>query len=150
LLKAHLLEDQLARGKLSHIPTRLATGAFIANAGIGKWSGDEQTAAALHGMASNTYPFLSAIEPKTFLRLLAGGEIALGAALLAPVVPAAVAGTALVAFSAGLLGLYLRTPEMRQGLRPTQQGTAIAKDVWLLGIGAGLVVDDIVASRKSA
>ncbi len=65
-------------------------------------------------------------------------------------VPAAVAGTALVAFSAGLLGLYLRTPGMRQGLRPTQQGTAIAKDVWLLGIGAGLVVDDIVASRKSA
>jgi hypothetical protein len=38
---------------------------------------------------------------------------------------------------------------MHEHLRPTQQGTAIAKDVWLLGIGAGLVLDE-VADRKSA
>ena len=25
--------------------------------------------------------------------------------------------------------------------RPTQQGTALSKDVWMLGIGAGLVID---------
>lgn len=134
----------MSRWKLSHVPTRLAAGAFILNAGIGKWSGDEQTAAGVHGMASGTYPFLGSIEPPTFLRLLAGGEIALGAALLLPVVPAAVAGAGLVAFSAGLLGLYLRTPGMRTGLRPTQQGTPIAKDVWLLAIGAGLVLDDVL------
>ena len=138
----------MARRNLAHIPTRLAAGAFILNAGLGKWSGNEQTAAGLHGMASGTYPFLSAIEPKQFLKLLAGGEIALGAALLLPVVPAAVAGAGLAAFSAGLLGLYLRTPGMHEKLRPTQQGTAIAKDVWLLGIGAGLVVDDVVSSRR--
>ena len=130
--------------RLSHIPIRLAAGAFILNAGVGKWNGNEQTAAGVHGMASGTYPFLASIEPKKFLRLLAGGEIALGAALLTPVVPAAVAGAGLFAFSAGLLGLYLRTPGMRNGLRPTQQGTAIAKDVWLLGIGAGLVLDDLI------
>ncbi len=30
----------------------------------------------------------------------------------------------------------------REGsVRPSQQGTAIAKDVWLLGIGLGLVAD---------
>ena len=137
----------MARKNLAHIPTRLAAGAFILNAGLGKWSGNEQTAAGLHGMASGTYPFLSAIEPTRFLKLLAGGEIALGAALLLPVVPAAVAGAGLAAFSAGLLGLYLRTPGMHEKLRPTQQGTAIAKDVWLLGIGAGLVVDDVVSRR---
>ena len=140
----------MARIRLSHIPTRLAAGAFILNAGLGKWSGNEQTATGVHRMATGTYPFLGSVPPTTFLKLLAGGEIALGAALLVPIVPAALAGTGLVAFSAGLLGLYLRTPGMRDGLRPTQQGTAIAKDVWLLGIGAGLVVDDIVASRKSA
>jgi len=50
-------------------------------------------------------------------------------------VPGKVAGAGLTAFAAGLLGLYLRTP----GMRPTQQGTAIAKDVWLLGIGLGLL-----------
>jgi len=129
--------------RLSHIPLRLTAGAFILNAGLGKWRGNEQTAAGVHGMATGTYPVLASLEPRTFLRVLAGGEIALGAALLVPVVPAAVAGTGLVAFSAGLLGLYLRTPGMRIGLRPTQQGTPIAKDVWLLGMGAALVLDEV-------
>lgn len=132
--------------KWSQVPTRLAAGAFILNTGIGKWSGDEQTAKGIHGMAAGTYPFLKGIEPTRFLKLLAAGEIAVGTALLVPVVPAAVAGAGLVAFSAGLLGLYLRTPGMHTSLRPTQQGTPIAKDVWLLGIGAGLVIDDL-ASR---
>jgi hypothetical protein len=26
---------------------------------------------------------------------------------------------------------------------PTQQGTALAKDVWMLGIGVGLMADDV-------
>ncbi len=62
-----------------------------------------------------------------------------------PVVPTALAGAGLTAFSAGLLGLYLRTPGMREegGLRPTQEGTALAKDTWMLGIGVGFVVDGI-------
>ena len=129
--------------RLSHIPLRLTAGAFILNAGLGKWRGNEQTAVGVHGMATGTYPVLASFEPRSFLRVLAGGEIALGAALLVPVVPAAVAGAGLVAFSAGLLGLYLRTPGMRNGLRPTQQGTPIAKDVWLLGMGAALVLDEV-------
>ena len=131
--------------KWSQVPTRLAAGAFILNTGISKWSGDEQTAKGIHGMATGTYPFLKGIEPARFLKLLAAGEIAVGTALLVPVVPAAVAGAGLVAFSAGLLGLYLRTPGMHTSLRPTQQGTPIAKDVWLLGIGAGLVIDDLTS-----
>jgi len=58
-------------------------------------------------------------------------------------VPGLLAGAGLVAFSAGLLGLYLRTPGMREegSLSPTPQGTPIAKDVWMLGAGLGLVVD---------
>ena len=57
--------------------------------------------------------------------------------------PAAAAGAGLTAFSAGLLGLYARTPGMTRedGIRPSQQGTALAKDVWMLGIGIGLVAD---------
>jgi len=37
----------------------------------------------------------------------------------------------------------VRTPGMRKedGIRPTQQGVPLAKDVWMLGIGVGLVVD---------
>jgi len=26
---------------------------------------------------------------------------------------------------------------------PTQQGTPLAKDVWMMGIGLGLVIDDL-------
>lgn len=134
--------------KLRHLPTRLATGAFILNAGLGKWSGDEETAAGLHGMAIGTYPFLKSVAPPTFLKLLAGTEIGLGAALLLPVIPAATAGAGLVAFSSGLLGLYWRTPGMRDGLRPTQQGTPIAKDVWMLGIGLGLILDELTTRKR--
>ena len=61
-------------------------------------------------MAAGTYPFLNRIKPKDFAKLLPIGEIALGSALLLPVVPTAAAGVGLTAFSASLLGLYARTP----------------------------------------
>jgi uncharacterized membrane protein YphA (DoxX/SURF4 family) len=131
--------------KARQLPARLAVGAFMLNSGLSKWSADEETAARLHGMATGTYPFLARLKPRDFARLLSVGEIALGSALLLPVVPAAAAGMGLTAFSAGLLGLYVRTPGMTKedGIRPTQQGTAMAKDVWMLGIGLGLVVDGL-------
>ncbi|MFE0798618.1 hypothetical protein [Streptomyces sp. NPDC058812] len=131
--------------ELRHVAPRLATGAFMLNSGLSKRGADEQTSAMLHGMAKNTYPFLGRLQPGTFVRLLSAGETALGAALLLPVVPTAVAGIGLTAFSAGLVGLYLRTPGMREegSLRPTQEGTALAKDTWMLGIGVGFVVDGL-------
>jgi hypothetical protein len=134
--------------KLRHLPPRIAAGAFILNSGVGKWSADEETAARLHGFAVGTYPFLAKLKPKDFVKLLSVGELALGAALLLPVVPAAVAGAGLTAFSGGLLGLYARTPGMRKDGTPfpTQQGIAIAKDVWMLGIGLGLVIDGLTDS----
>jgi hypothetical protein len=129
--------------KARRFPGRLAAGAFIINAGVAKWSANEEAAARVHGMAAGAYPFLAKLKPKDFMRLLAAGEIALGSALLLPVVPAATAGAALTAFSGGLLGVYSRTEGMRlqDGIRPSQQGTAMAKDVWMLGIGLGLLVD---------
>lgn len=144
-----MLGARMARWNVAHLPVRVAAGAFILNAGLGKWSGNEQTAAGVHGMASGTYPFLKQLDSGTFLKLLAGAEIGLGTALLLPFVPAAVAGVGLVGFAGGLLGLYLRTPGMHEKLRPTQQGTPIAKDVWLLGIGAGLVLDELVERRRA-
>jgi hypothetical protein len=133
--------------KASHLPPRIAAGAFILNSGVGKWSADEETAAQLHGFAVGTYPFLAKLKPKDFVRLLAASEIALGAALLVPVIPSAVVGAGLTAFSGGLLGLYARTPGMRKDGTPfpTQQGIPIAKDVWMLGIGLGLVIDDLTS-----
>jgi hypothetical protein len=131
--------------KASHLPPRIAAGAFILNSGVGKWSADEETAAQLHGFAVGTYPFLAKLKPKDFARLLAASEIALGASLLVPVIPSAVVGAGLTVFSGGLLGLYARTPGMRKDGTPfpTQQGIGLAKDAWMLGIGLGLVIDDL-------
>ena len=134
--------------KLRHLPPRIAAGAFILNSGVGKWSADEETAARLHGFAVGTYPFLAKLKPGDFVKLLSVSELALGAALLLPVVPAAVAGAGLTAVSGGLLGLYVKTPGMRKDGTPfpTQQGIALAKDVWMLGIGLGLVIDGLTDS----
>jgi uncharacterized membrane protein YphA (DoxX/SURF4 family) len=138
----------VSRFKLRRAPLRLTTGAFVLSSGLDKWKGDEETAAQIHGFATGTYPFLKSVEAPTFLRLLAAAEIGIGSALLLPVVPAVVAGAALTGFSAGLLGLYLRTPGMRRGprdLRSTPQGLPISKDVWMLGAGLGLVIDGATA-----
>jgi hypothetical protein len=134
--------------RLSHVPLRLTAGSFILNSGLSKWSADAETAQQLHGFAAGTYPAVKKIEPPVFVKALAAGEIALGAALLLPGVSSTKAGAGLVAFSGGLLGLYAKTPGMRDGIRPTQQGTAIAKDVWLLGIGSSLVIDGSGDSHK--
>lgn len=123
------------------IPGRLATGGYILHSGLAKSKGTPQTAAAVHGMAAAAYPFLSKIPPEKFLRLLAAGEIATGTALLLPFVPSELAGAALTGFSGSLLGMYWRTPSMRKpdSIWPTQAGTAVSKDVWMLGIGLGLM-----------
>jgi len=131
--------------KARHLPQRITAGAFILNSGIGKLSVDDEGAAQLQGFATGAYPMLKKLKPRDFVRLLAAAEIGLGLALLVPVVPSAVAGAGLTAFSGGLLGLYARTPGMRKegSPLPTQQGTPLAKDVWLAGIGLGLVIDDL-------
>ncbi len=131
--------------KARHLPPRIITGAYILNSGIGKLSADEETAAHLHGFAAGAYPFLGKLKPRDFVRMLAAGEIALGSALLVPVIPPAVVGAGLAAFSGGLLGLYARTPGMRKkgSPFPTQQGNALAKDAWMIGIGLSLIIDDL-------
>lgn len=135
----------------THIPLRLATGAFILNSGLGKLKADEETAQGLHGMASTAYPAFKNMKPKDFTELLAYGEIALGTALLAPMVSSAVAGTALTAFGVGTLGLYFKLPGMTMddGIRPTPNGLPIAKDVWMVGAGLTLATQGALGAAKS-
>jgi hypothetical protein len=128
--------------KLRRAPLRLATGAFILNAGVGKLSLDAGTAGYLHGAGAGAYPMLKKVEPTVFGKILAFSEIGVGAALLLPIVPAGLAGLALIGFSGALVGMYIRTPGMHDKyLRPSQEGTVLAKDVWMLGTGIALVVD---------
>jgi hypothetical protein len=130
---------------LRRLPLRLTAGAFVLNSGFGKVDVDKSAAEQLHGFAAGTYPVLGKAEPALFAKALSAAEIATGVALLVPFVPVAVAGIGLTAFSAGLIGMYLKTPGMRRqgSLRPTEQGTALAKDVWLLGIGLSLTFDGL-------
>jgi hypothetical protein len=125
------------------IPTRLAAGAFVLHSGIEKWHGSEAQAAGVHGMASGAFPFLKGMSDATFLKALAAAELGLGAALLTPLVPNRLAGTALTAFAGGLIATYLRTPALHKpgSVWPTPQGIAVSKDIWLLGIGIGLVAE---------
>jgi uncharacterized membrane protein YphA (DoxX/SURF4 family) len=129
--------------KLRRAPLRLAAGAYLLNAGVTKLSADDETAKSLHGMASGTYPALGKVEPKVLARALAVGEIAVGTTLLLPIVPPFIAGAALAGYSGALLNMYWHTPGMHHegSLRPTPQGTPIAKDVWMLGIGLALMTD---------
>ncbi|MGP4003441.1 hypothetical protein [Streptomyces sp. 8N706] len=132
------------------LPLRITTGAFLLNSGLSKRGADQSAAEQLHGFATTTYPFLGRLEPQRFVKLLSTAEIVLGSALLLPVVPTAVAGAGLTAFSGGLVGLYLRTPGMRRegSLRPTEQGIALAKDEWLVGIGLSMIVDGLPRRRR--
>jgi len=138
------------RVKAWHLPPRLVTGVYFLNSGLTKRDADEVTAAQLHGFAAGTYPFFKKLSAKQFTRLLSAGEIAIGTLLVLPVVPAGLAGAALTAFAVGTLGLYLRTPGLRQegSLRPTQQGIAISKDIWMVGIGLSLVIDELVERTR--
>jgi uncharacterized membrane protein YphA (DoxX/SURF4 family) len=132
------------------LPGRIATGAFILHAGLEKWSGDETRAAGIHGMAAGAYPVFNEVPPPIFLKALAASEIATGALLLSPFVSDATAGAALTAFSGGLLGMYWRTETLRKpgSVWPTQAGTAVSKDVWMLGIGIGLMLDSLTSWRR--
>ena len=134
--------------KIRNVPTRLATGAFIAHSGWEKSKAGPEMAAGIHGMASGAYPFFKDMKPTDFLRMLSVGEIAEGAGLLAPFIPTAVAGALLTGFSGGLVGMYLRTPALHKpgSVWPTPDGTGVSKDVWMLGIGLGLLAD---AASKS-
>jgi hypothetical protein len=131
--------------RLSHLPLRVTTGAFILNSGLSKRGLPAEAAAGMQQMARSAVPQLDNVSPATFGRALSASEVALGAALLTPFVSPVVAGAALTAFSGTLLRMWWQTPGMHEegSLRPTEQGTAIAKDVWMLGAGLALVLDGL-------
>jgi hypothetical protein len=134
---------------LRNIPARVSTGAYILHSGLAKWKGSEEQAKGVHGMASGAFPFLAKVPPPTFLKALAAAEIGTGAALLLPVVSNRLAGAALTGFAGSLVTMYLRTPSMHEpgSVWPTRAGTAVSKDVWMLGIGLGLLADSGSAGR---
>jgi hypothetical protein len=85
------------RVKAWQLPPRLMTGAYFLNAGLSKRGADDATAGQLHGFAAGTHPLLGKLDAKRFTGLLSTAEIAIGTALVVPVVPAWLAGAGLTA-----------------------------------------------------
>jgi hypothetical protein len=136
--------------KARDVPPRVATGAFILHSGLEKWHADEAHAAAVHGMAAGAFPVFNDVPAPRFARLFAAGEVALGVALLAPIVPSAVAGAALTGFAGGFAAMYMRTPALRKpgSVWPSEAGIGVSKDVWMLGIGLGLLADSLACCGR--
>lgn len=93
---------------LADLPARKAIGAFIL--GLHKRNADQATTTGLHGLAKGICPLLHQLDALAFARLLSAAEIALGSALMVAIVPTALVDPGPTAFSASLIGLYLRTP----------------------------------------
>lgn len=131
--------------RIAHIPLRVATGAFILNSGLSKRNLPAENAEALQGMAARVFPFVKQWQPTTFGTGLSTAEIGIGSVLLAPMVPSFLAGAVLTAFGGGMVTMYWKTPGMHEegNPRPTQDGIAIAKDVWMLGGGLTLMLDGL-------
>ena len=138
--------------RLSHLPLRLTTGAFLLSTGLSRRDLTAEAAQGAQSMAAASDPQLGALPPERSAKVLSTGEVALGAALLAPFVSPVVAGAGLAAFSGALLRTWWRTPGMHEegSLKPTLQGTAVAKDVWLLGTGLALVADGLADGARRA
>lgn len=119
---------------------RVSAGLYVLDVGIDLWGKGREEAEVYHRMTATAFPVAAEADPARFLRVLAAGQIGLGAVLLVPVVPSVVAGAALSAFGGALNALWWRTPGSRRGVRPQGNGKNLAKDVWLLGMGLGLVL----------
>ena len=123
---------------------RGVTGAFITNTGVGKIGMPAEHSAGIQQAAASGIPALAKLPSDKFGSWLGWAETAIGATLLAPFVPNRVAGAALTAFSGGLLSMYFRNPENTEadGIRPSQEGMALSKDVFMLAIGLALMTQD--------
>lgn len=137
---------------LHNYPARVAVGMFILNSGMNKLIGDENYLEHVFSTAITAYPFLESAGASKFGKVFGTFEVMLGSILLAPIFSDVTAGSFLVPFSLGLVGLYIKIPGMRLdgSLRPSGQGIALAKDSWLLGVGLSLLFTRSKVAAKDA
>lgn len=132
---------------MSFLPSailRAVPGAFIVNAAVGKFGSSPEKSAGLQQFAATGIPALKKLPSDQFANILAGAELAVGGALFSPFTSNRVAGAALASFGAGLLTMYFRNPNMtlEDGIRPSEEGLQLSKNIFLVAIGAALVTMD--------
>ena len=132
---------------LRRAPLRLSTGAFVVNSGITTFNADIEASKKLQANAARLVPQVERMDPRTFAKMLAAGEVTLGAALILPVVPAAIAGLGLSAFAASLLAAQRpANGQHAEGMNePPTQAAPTATDAWMLGAGLSLFLDALTS-----
>lgn len=128
--------------RLSNAILRGVSGAYLLQSGLGKKDAPVEVYQHLQGMAATGIPQFKEWDAKTFGQFLWISEAAIGGLLLTPFVSKRLAGIALTAFSAGMLSMYFNNDEMTQedGIRPSEAGISLSKDVFLSAIGAALMM----------
>ncbi len=129
---------------LKNIALRLIPGAYIANSGYSKLNMPGEASTGMQQMAVTGIPALAKLPSDKFGHYVGMGELAVGGALLLPLVSNRLAGLGLTAFSAGLLSMYFGDEGNTEadGIRPSAQGTTLAKDSFLLAIGLALMAPE--------
>ncbi|MDO4253832.1 MAG: hypothetical protein Q4C81_01600 [Kocuria sp.] len=127
--------------RLSNAILRGVSGAYLLQSGLGKKDAPVEVYDHLKTMAATGIPQFKEWDSKTFGQFLWLSEVGISGLLLTPFVSKRLAGLALTVFSAGMLTMYFNNDEMTQedGLRPSQEGLSLSKDVWLAAIGLALV-----------
>lgn len=127
---------------ISNAILRSVPGAYILQSGYGKLSLDAASAEGLKQFAATGIPQFAEWDSEVFGKFIAGSELLVGGLLVTPFVSKRLAGAALLTFSAGMLTMYFRNPGMTQedGIRPSQEGTGLSKDVFMAAIGAALMI----------
>jgi ElaB/YqjD/DUF883 family membrane-anchored ribosome-binding protein len=120
---------------LRRAPLRLTTGALVINSGISQFNADAEASAKLHQTASKYVPQLERLDPQVFSKMVAAGQLTVGAALLVPIVPSVAAGLGLSLLGGSLAATKWRTDGMQT---PTE-------DVLLAGSGVSLLLDSLTS-----
>ncbi|WP_018297184.1 hypothetical protein [Corynebacterium lubricantis] len=126
---------------VSSIALRAIPAAFILNSGLGKLQTPPEASAGMQQFAATGISAVNKLPADKFGKILGAAETALGAALLTPFVSNRLAGAGLTAFGAGLMTLYFGNEGNTEddGIRPSSDGTTLAKDSWLVALGVGLM-----------
>jgi uncharacterized membrane protein YphA (DoxX/SURF4 family) len=129
---------------LADLPLRASTGGFLVWSGLRTLQrprrGDALLTAAAHSAPALEDVF--GAEPARFARLVGAAQLGLGAWVVSGAWPRA-SGLALATYAAGPLSLLFTVPGNRatgSSWEPSERGTALAKDVWLLGAGLSLAL----------
>lgn len=136
LLKEGKLMSTLATGIL-----RGVTGAYMLQAGYGKRNMPREAAEGLQQFAATGVPQVKNLSPDTFGKVVSASEMGLGAVLLTPFINNRLAGIGLASFSTAVLSIYFRNDDMtqRDGIRPSEPGTGLSKDIFLAAIAGALI-----------